>query len=180
MYLITLTFLFYFNSTVTCIIFIKLVLLQEWSARLDIERSKAIKCPSIHYQLAGTKKIQQELAREGAVERFVSDEKEAAKIRSVFAGQYSLDLVSKGRYITMYIRKKMLVSKGRWIVLLSMVTVHRKHITCKNRKTSNSKKYILHLKEKKLIRILIMCVQGRQLTILNYFWKWRTVQLICA
>lgn len=97
MYLITLTFLFYFNSTVTCIIFIKLVLLQEWSARLDIERSKAIKCPSIHYQLAGTKKIQQELAREGAVERFVSDEKEAAKIRSVFAGQYSLDLVSKGR-----------------------------------------------------------------------------------
>lgn len=110
MYLITLTFLFYFNSTVTCIIFIKLVLLQEWSARLDIERSKAIKCPSIHYQLAGTKKIQQELAREGAVERFVSDEKEAAKIRSVFAGQYSLDLVSKGRYITMYIRKKMLVS----------------------------------------------------------------------
>lgn len=69
---------------------------KEWSARLDIERSKAIKCPSIHYQLAGTKKIQQELAREGAVERFVSDEKEAAKIRSVFAGQYSLDLDPDG------------------------------------------------------------------------------------
>lgn len=41
-------------------------------------------------------KIQQELAREGAVERFVSDEKEAAKIRSVFAGQYSLDLDPDG------------------------------------------------------------------------------------
>lgn len=88
---------FFNNNIVTCITFHKLVLLQEWNARLDIERSKAIKCPSIHYQLAGTKKIQQELAREGAVERFVSDENEAAKIRSVFAGQYSLDLVSKGR-----------------------------------------------------------------------------------
>ena len=28
----------------------------EWDARLMIERSKAIKCPSIHYHLAGTKK----------------------------------------------------------------------------------------------------------------------------
>jgi menaquinone-dependent protoporphyrinogen IX oxidase len=66
---------------------------KEWDARLTIERSKAIKCPTIQYQLAGTKKIQQELARQGAVEKFISDEKEANKIRSVFAGQYSLDLV---------------------------------------------------------------------------------------
>lgn len=30
---------------------------QEWDARLLVERSSAIKCPSIHYHLAGTKKV---------------------------------------------------------------------------------------------------------------------------
>lgn len=29
----------------------------EWEARLTVERSKAIKSPSIHYHLAGTKKV---------------------------------------------------------------------------------------------------------------------------
>ena len=32
---------------------------QDWKALLMIERSTAIKCPSIHYHLAGTKKVQQ-------------------------------------------------------------------------------------------------------------------------
>lgn len=30
---------------------------QEWDTRLLIERSRAIKCPSIQYHLAGTKKV---------------------------------------------------------------------------------------------------------------------------
>ena len=30
---------------------------REWNARLMIERSKAIKCPSIYYHLAGAKKV---------------------------------------------------------------------------------------------------------------------------
>jgi hypothetical protein len=38
---------------------------REWDARLMMERSMAIKCPSIQYHLAGTKKIQQELVRPG-------------------------------------------------------------------------------------------------------------------
>ena len=29
----------------------------EWNVRLLIERSLAIKCPTIHYHLAGTKKV---------------------------------------------------------------------------------------------------------------------------
>lgn len=29
----------------------------EWEARLTVERSRAIKSPSIHYHLAGTKKV---------------------------------------------------------------------------------------------------------------------------
>ncbi|CAK9135504.1 unnamed protein product [Ilex paraguariensis] len=36
---------------------------REWRARLLMEQSCAIKCPSISYQLVGTKKIQQELAK---------------------------------------------------------------------------------------------------------------------
>lgn len=42
----------------------------EWDARLKLERSTAIKSPSIAYHLAGTKKVQQVLAEEGQVRRF--------------------------------------------------------------------------------------------------------------
>lgn len=38
---------------------------KEWDARYLIEKSGAIKCPSIHYHLAGTKKVQQALAKPG-------------------------------------------------------------------------------------------------------------------
>ena len=58
-----------------------------------IERSKAIKSPSIHYHLAGTKKVQQELARYGVLERFVKEEDKRASIKSMFAGLYPLDKV---------------------------------------------------------------------------------------
>lgn len=63
----------------------------EWDARLMMERSLAIKCPSIQYHLAGTKKVQQMLARKGAIERFVHDKSKIAAIRDVFTGLYSLD-----------------------------------------------------------------------------------------
>ncbi|KAJ8302702.1 hypothetical protein KUTeg_019098 [Tegillarca granosa] len=72
------------------------VYFQEWHARLMIERSKAIKSPTVHYQLAGTKKIQQELARPGAVEKYISDNTAVNKIRSTFVGQHSLDLDGEG------------------------------------------------------------------------------------
>ncbi|MCI33013.1 glutathione synthetase chloroplastic-like, partial [Trifolium medium] len=42
----------------------------EWAARLLMEQSSAIKCPSISYHLVGTKKIQQELAKPGVLERY--------------------------------------------------------------------------------------------------------------
>ncbi|KAH9287633.1 hypothetical protein KI387_031750 [Taxus chinensis] len=41
----------------------------EWRARLMLEKSSAIKCPSISYHLAGSKKIQQELAKPNVLER---------------------------------------------------------------------------------------------------------------
>ncbi|XP_050069407.1 glutathione synthetase-like [Anopheles maculipalpis] len=63
----------------------------EWDARLLIERSAAIKCPSIQYHLAGTKKVQQALARPEVLRRFVGDETKIEAIRDIFTGLYSLD-----------------------------------------------------------------------------------------
>mmetsp|Transcript_13922 Transcript_13922/g.23674 ORF Transcript_13922/g.23674 Transcript_13922/m.23674 type:complete len:640 (+) Transcript_13922:45-1964(+) len=64
----------------------------EWLARERLERGSAAKCPNLGYHLAGTKKVQQELARRGAVEQFFEgDEADvAAQIRTAFAGLYSL------------------------------------------------------------------------------------------
>uniref|UniRef100_A0A803KPA3 Glutathione synthetase n=1 Tax=Chenopodium quinoa TaxID=63459 RepID=A0A803KPA3_CHEQI len=63
----------------------------EWRARLLIEQSSAVKCPSIAYHLAGTKKIQQELAKPNVLERFLDNKEDIAKLRKCFAGLWSLD-----------------------------------------------------------------------------------------
>ncbi|XP_042014000.1 glutathione synthetase, chloroplastic-like [Salvia splendens] len=63
----------------------------EWSARLLIEQSRAIKCPSIAYHLAGTKKIQQELAKPNQLERFLENKDDIAKVRKCFAGLWNLE-----------------------------------------------------------------------------------------
>ncbi|KAI9566226.1 glutathione synthase [Boletus coccyginus] len=42
----------------------------HWTARLTLERSRAIKCPTIPLQLAGGKKVQEALSQPGVVERF--------------------------------------------------------------------------------------------------------------
>ncbi|GAQ79430.1 glutathione synthetase [Klebsormidium nitens] len=63
----------------------------EWRARLLMEESSAVKCPSISYHLTGAKKIQQELARPGVLERFITNEKDAALLRRHFAGLWALE-----------------------------------------------------------------------------------------
>ncbi|KAF3632777.1 Glutathione synthetase, chloroplastic [Capsicum annuum] len=63
----------------------------EWKARLLMEQSRAVKCPSISYHLAGTKKIQQELAKPNVLERFLENKDDIAKLRKCFAGLWSLD-----------------------------------------------------------------------------------------
>ncbi|KAK3859932.1 hypothetical protein Pcinc_015257 [Petrolisthes cinctipes] len=67
----------------------------EWDARLTIERSCAIKSPSIHYHLAGTKKVQQEIARPGVLKRFLT-ESEAEQVGQLFTGLYTLDRSAEG------------------------------------------------------------------------------------
>lgn len=68
----------------------------EWDARLMIERSKAIKSPTIQYHLAGTKKVQQELAKPGVLEMFIDNPKTLADVRELFAGLYGLDFDELG------------------------------------------------------------------------------------
>ncbi|XP_017971936.1 PREDICTED: glutathione synthetase, chloroplastic isoform X2 [Theobroma cacao] len=63
----------------------------EWRARLLMEQSSAIKCPSISYHLAGSKKIQQELAKPNMLERFLENKEDIVKLRKCFAGLWSLD-----------------------------------------------------------------------------------------
>ncbi|XP_021988512.1 glutathione synthetase, chloroplastic [Helianthus annuus] len=63
----------------------------EWKARLLVEESSAVKCPSIAYHLTGTKKVQQELAKPNVLERFLENKDDIAKLRECFAGLWSLD-----------------------------------------------------------------------------------------
>ncbi|CAM6100484.1 unnamed protein product [Calypogeia fissa] len=63
----------------------------EWDARLLLERSAAVKCPTISYHLTGAKKIQQELARPGVLERFVKDARAVSTLKSCFAGLWGLE-----------------------------------------------------------------------------------------
>ncbi|XP_028175877.1 glutathione synthetase-like isoform X2 [Ostrinia nubilalis] len=69
---------------------------REWDARLRVERSTAIKCPSIHYQLAGTKKVQQALAGPGVLEKFMGAGAASSRVRDIFTGLYSLDFDEGG------------------------------------------------------------------------------------
>ncbi|KAL2345728.1 hypothetical protein Fmac_007013 [Flemingia macrophylla] len=63
----------------------------EWRARLLMEQSCAVKCPSISYHLVGTKKIQQELSNPDILERFLDNKDDIAKVLKCFAGLWSLD-----------------------------------------------------------------------------------------
>lgn len=63
----------------------------EWDARYLVEKSAAIKCPSIHYHLAGTKKVQQALAKPGILKRFLTDDAKIKAITNTFTGLYSMD-----------------------------------------------------------------------------------------
>ncbi|KAI3357189.1 hypothetical protein L3Q82_015652 [Scortum barcoo] len=70
---------------------------QAWDARLMMERSLAVKCPDIRTHLAGTKKVQQILAKPGVLEKFFPDQPQVVEqIRATFAGLYSLDMGPEG------------------------------------------------------------------------------------
>ena len=76
----------------------------DWDARLHLERSAAIKCPSILTHLAGSKKVQQILATPSSphLNRFLSSSPTSAdyidRIKSTFAAIYPLDDTLAGRH----------------------------------------------------------------------------------
>lgn len=62
-----------------------------WQVRLMIEESNAVLIPDIGTHLAGLKKVQQEIARPGALEKFISDPASRALLAATFMGLHSLD-----------------------------------------------------------------------------------------
>ncbi|KAK7531312.1 glutathione synthetase large chain [Phyllosticta citribraziliensis] len=70
----------------------------EWDARLHIERSHAIKCPSVLLHLAGCKKVQQVLATPHSphLARFLSNDSTVARVKETFAPIYPLDKSDAG------------------------------------------------------------------------------------
>ncbi|XP_017877007.1 glutathione synthetase-like [Ceratina calcarata] len=85
---------------------------REWEVRLLIERSRAIKCPSIQYHLAGTKKVQQSLAYPGALNVFVKDESARKQIQEVFTGLYSLEFNDEAEAII----DKAIAEPGKYVL----------------------------------------------------------------
>ncbi|KAF5639884.1 glutathione synthetase [Fusarium sp. NRRL 52700] len=76
---------------------------RAWEARYHLERSNAIKCPSVLTQLAGTKKVQQILAtprpstESSVLSRFIRDDTdEAAELWRTFTNIYPMDSSDAG------------------------------------------------------------------------------------
>ncbi|KAJ5301642.1 hypothetical protein N7508_006505 [Penicillium antarcticum] len=66
-----------------------------YQARLQLEKSTAIKCPSILSHISTFKKVQQALTAHGTLERFLFPEK-AAAVRGTFISLYPLDETAAG------------------------------------------------------------------------------------
>ena len=61
----------------------------QWEAKMLLEKSSSLKSPSVAMHLAGSKKIQQALAEEGVLEKFMPND--ATEMRKVFAGLYPFE-----------------------------------------------------------------------------------------
>lgn len=70
-----------------------------WDARLFLETSTAIKCPSLLTQLSGAKKIQQVLTLRATVEKFLPDAsaEEIDRLLTTFVNIYPLDTSEEGQ-----------------------------------------------------------------------------------
>ncbi|XP_018359283.1 PREDICTED: glutathione synthetase-like [Trachymyrmex cornetzi] len=69
---------------------------KEWDMRLLIECSRAIKCPSVQYHLAGTKKVQQSLTQPTVLKKFLKDDASVTRVQEIFTGLYTLDFNDDG------------------------------------------------------------------------------------
>ncbi|EAW12571.1 glutathione synthase [Aspergillus clavatus NRRL 1] len=79
---------------------------RDWEARTQLERSAAIKCPTVLNQLAGCKIVQQVLAETTGPDHlanFLADTDPAtvARLRDTFAPQYDLSSSGRGRELAL-------------------------------------------------------------------------------
>ncbi|KAJ5241347.1 uncharacterized protein N7469_002938 [Penicillium citrinum] len=79
---------------------------RDWEARSHMERSAAIKCPTVLNQLSGCKKIQQVLAEPTGPDHLTSFMKDIspaliARLRETFAPQYDLSNDGRGRELAL-------------------------------------------------------------------------------
>lgn len=79
---------------------------RDWEARVHLERSAAIKCPTVLNQLAGCKKVQQVLAEPTGPDHLSSflrstPPETIAKLRDTFAPQYDLSEEGQGRELAL-------------------------------------------------------------------------------
>lgn len=77
-----------------------------WDARTQLERSAAIKCPTVLNQISGCKKVQQVLAQPTGPDHLTSflpkvEAKLVELVRSTFAPQYDLAISGKGRELAL-------------------------------------------------------------------------------
>ena len=78
----------------------------DWEARFHLERSAAIKCPTVLNQLSGCKKVQQVLAEPTGPDHLSSflsqlDPKLVSRLRETFAPQYDLSSNGRGRELAL-------------------------------------------------------------------------------
>ncbi|KAI1928281.1 Glutathione synthetase [Ophidiomyces ophidiicola] len=77
-----------------------------WNSRIHLERSAAIKCPTVLSQLSGCKKVQQVLAQLAGpdhLSRFLSgtDPELVQQLRATFAPQYDISSPGEGRNLAL-------------------------------------------------------------------------------
>jgi glutathione synthase len=70
--------------------------LQGQAARLQLERSRAIKCPNILSQLAGSKVVQQALSEPDVLQKFLTNEDDQQALSNSFGRMYPLDTTALG------------------------------------------------------------------------------------
>ena len=58
-----------------------------------MEESTAVQCPSVAYQLAGAKKVQQDLASPEVLQRFLDSDEDIKLASSCFAGTHSVSIL---------------------------------------------------------------------------------------
>jgi glutathione synthase len=79
---------------------------RDWEARTHLERSAAIKCPTVLNQLSGCKKVQQVLAEPTGPDHLTSfmdgiDPAIISRLRQTFAPQYDLSADGQGRKLAL-------------------------------------------------------------------------------